>query len=856
MSEKPDPLIGRTIASKYLIEERIGQGGMGSVYRTRHLVTGKPLAIKVLLEDLAAYDSFVQRFLHEARAAAFLTNPHVINILDCGREGDVVYLLMEYLQGHTLHQLIKLEGPFGPTRAARILGQICSALADAHAHGIIHRDLKPDNVMLRQVEGERDYVKVLDFGIAKVLDEQGAVKLPASRNLFIGTPEYASPEQCNSKPPTPLSDIYSLGIILFEMLTGRPPFQGEPMQVMMQHASQPPPTLREAGLNTSADIEAVVARALEKDPARRIPSALQLAGDFQAAANHHRRNSREITAGRRPSAEPNLPGGMTGQVEAARRSPVPVRTFYPTPSLQRPGKLRIALFGFVLIFVLAGILSAGYIGYQFLSWYNSTPRPPAPPGTTPPPAAETTDDPLVAVRGMFDQGNRDGALQRLREITARSAGGDPGARTLMGAILVDQGDMEGAAEQFRLALEVSDGRYTEARYQAGLLKRDQGDLDGALAELQAAGRESDHLGIQVALAQLYAERGEREEAQRSLTRVSNRTSEDPESMLLIAEAFGLLDDVDRALQETRRAIDLRGEVYPEGHYKLGMLLLQRGNLSDAISSLHRASDQRSGNYPAARFGLGVALSKHGDAQAAVIELRAAIRHRGGNYPAAELALAQTLAQPSIAAYDEADRMLESAIRHRSGRYPEARELQGTLAFFRHGRLESARNAWQESGTERSEEFLRATADAFPLQAGSEESGSSLGDAPLPENSTLSFNFAVWPEPRRVAFLRFSIGDAALLLQMEAATDAPPKVTAFRMLGTDRQFLQAPPAEVLFSPTGAARLTARVEAGSMEFLINDREVCRFPGRPGESLRVTLKDAGAILFQFQTARTSKR
>jgi len=274
-----DPLIGETLAGKYLIEELIKSGGMGSVYRGKHVLMDKRVAIKVLRPSLAVDDAVVARFSREAKAASRISHPHAVNVTDFGEsENGVVFLVMEYLDGRTLKEIIKNEGAMPLARTVEILRQVSGALDAAHEQGVVHRDLKSDNIMLSETNGG-EWAKVLDFGIAKIQQPEGALDVDiTAANLVIGTPQYMSPEQCShSGPIDARSDVYSLGIIVYEMLAGRVPFTGEsPTVIMMKQVQDEPPSILEARPDLPAEIASVVSRALAKEPADRFQSACEL----------------------------------------------------------------------------------------------------------------------------------------------------------------------------------------------------------------------------------------------------------------------------------------------------------------------------------------------------------------------------------------------------------------------------------------------------------------------------------------------------------------------------------------------------------------------------------------------------
>src|ERR1043166_7658350 len=302
-----DPLIGQTLAEKYAIEELIKHGGMGAVYRGKHVLMDKTVAIKVLRPSLAMDNDVVARFSREAKAASRISHPHAVNVTDFGEdENGVVFLVMEYLDGRTLKEIIKAEGAFTLDRTVEIVRQVAGALDAAHEQGVVHRDLKSDNVMLSQTNGG-ERAKVLDFGIAKIQQPEGVRDIDiTAANLVIGTPQYMSPEQCSlSSPIDARSDVYSLGVIVYEMLAGRVPFTGEsPTVIMMKQVQDAPPSIREARPQLPAAIETVIDRALAKRPADRFASAGELS---HALANAATGSTETAVMTAAPVTVPNAP---------------------------------------------------------------------------------------------------------------------------------------------------------------------------------------------------------------------------------------------------------------------------------------------------------------------------------------------------------------------------------------------------------------------------------------------------------------------------------------------------------------------------------------------------------------------
>jgi tRNA A-37 threonylcarbamoyl transferase component Bud32 len=278
-----DPLVGRVIDGKYRIDAEIGAGGMATIYRATRLHIGDVVAIKVLHSELLRDPQFAERFKREAQAAARLKHPNVVAIYDFGvSEDGVIYLVMELVEGPNLRTIIKDTGPMSAGIAAEIIRQVCAALTEAHRQHVVHRDIKPANIAVETTpDGPR--VKVLDFGIAS-LRGGGVAATFTQTGAVLGTPAYMSPEQCLGEELDGRSDIYSLGVVLFEMLCGVVPFNSPTSTaVVMQHVQQAPPPLRVLNASVSPAVEAVVLRALAKRPEERFQTARDFADALTTA---------------------------------------------------------------------------------------------------------------------------------------------------------------------------------------------------------------------------------------------------------------------------------------------------------------------------------------------------------------------------------------------------------------------------------------------------------------------------------------------------------------------------------------------------------------------------------------------
>ncbi|HEY7188766.1 MAG TPA: serine/threonine-protein kinase, partial [Vicinamibacterales bacterium] len=274
---KDHEYVGTLLDGKYRIDSFISAGGMGSVYRALHVMLDKPVAVKVIKNELVTSDEVVARFQREARAASTLNHPNIVSIYDLGQTPEgTLYIAMEFIDGPSLKQVIRRDGPLTPRQSIDILRQVASALSTSHRKQIVHRDLKSDNLMLMS-DGDRQIVKLVDFGIAKTFDE--STQLTAA-GYMLGTPHYMSPEQAAGKPVDHRADLYSLGVILYETLTGLVPFGETSLTSMLLKLATevpPPPSARRPDARVPPALDAVAMRCLEKDPEQRFQSANEFA---------------------------------------------------------------------------------------------------------------------------------------------------------------------------------------------------------------------------------------------------------------------------------------------------------------------------------------------------------------------------------------------------------------------------------------------------------------------------------------------------------------------------------------------------------------------------------------------------
>jgi serine/threonine-protein kinase len=334
-----------TLGERYQIEARIGAGGMAEVYRGFDPVLNRTVAIKVLLPQFARDTSFVERFRREAQAAARLNQPNIVGVYDTGSDDDTQYIVMEFIEGRTLADFMATGRRPTPVQAAEIAQKIGAAIAAAHAQGVIHRDIKPGNVMVTR-DGT---VKVMDFGIARVLGPETAPQTSA----VLGTASYLSPEQAQGGPVDARTDIYSLGAVLYELLTGRPPFTGDtPVVVAYKQVSETPALPSTLNADVPARLDAVVMKALSKNPANRYQTAEEFSADLA-----------RVVAGQEVEATPLMPAAPGDATQVISR-PSAQTAVLPPPE-EPKGSGRKVWLGILIGVLLVGLLAGG--GYLLVN---------------------------------------------------------------------------------------------------------------------------------------------------------------------------------------------------------------------------------------------------------------------------------------------------------------------------------------------------------------------------------------------------------------------------------------------------------------------------------------------------------
>ncbi|HEY9784950.1 MAG TPA: protein kinase [Candidatus Obscuribacterales bacterium] len=279
-------MVGKVIDGKYEIQSVLGEGGMAVVYKAYQTKMERTVVIKLMQGWLLSNKNAVERFEREAKLTAKINHPNIVTVFDCGvLNGKGPYLVMEFIKGESLGDKIARQGALPFATAANIIIQICRGLQEAHSAGIIHRDLKPDNILLQDRTDRPDWVKIVDFGISNLV--QGSKRLTKTGKM-VGTPEYIAPEQLKDKPIDIRTDLYAVGIILFEILTGRVPFEGESAEaILMKHLLEPPPPLSQVrdDLGDSTPFDDIIQKALKKNPDDRYQTATELRLDVEQALN-------------------------------------------------------------------------------------------------------------------------------------------------------------------------------------------------------------------------------------------------------------------------------------------------------------------------------------------------------------------------------------------------------------------------------------------------------------------------------------------------------------------------------------------------------------------------------------------
>src|SRR5262245_42844221 len=366
-----DTLIGTVFDGRYRIVRKLGTGGMADVYLAEDEELGRQVAIKILNDRHASDDQFVERFRREAKNAAGLSHPNIVSVYDRGEAEGTYYIAMEFLEGRSLKEQIVAEGPLPVASAIEITRQILRALGFAHRRGIVHRDIKPHNVLLADAPGDGDgRFKVTDFGISRTTTSQ-----MTEAGSIVGTAQYLSPEQARGAPVDQRSDIYSVGVVLYELLTGKLPFNGEtPLEIAMKHLSEIPRPPSELRPEIPADLDMVVLRALAKDPSDRYENAEEMERDLARVSQ-----GAGVTAETAEAATAVLTGAGLADTAPTMISRRPVVAPYPTYGrdyydYEEPRKRRRPIWPWVfgILLAVAAIFAGYYVWDTIQDELNAT----------------------------------------------------------------------------------------------------------------------------------------------------------------------------------------------------------------------------------------------------------------------------------------------------------------------------------------------------------------------------------------------------------------------------------------------------------------------------------------------------
>ena len=687
-SEGGDSLVGRILNDKYRLIEVIGSGATGTVFRGEHVGLKKRVALKVLHADLDLGAEALQRFQREGIAAGKFSHPNAIDIFDFDKaDGDVVFLAMEFVEGKSLRDYLEELGKLPPAEAFDLTRQILGALAAAHAQGIVHRDLKPDNVM---VSGDRTRprVKVLDFGLSKLLDRKLDVSLQTQIGRIMGTPLYMSPEQCAGEETDARSDLYAVGLLLYEMLAGMRPFAGhETTELLLVRVTREAPSLHEdhPQLGVSEELDDFLSKALARSRGERFQTAEEMREaldalpiDGKAAGPRRRRSDATQTRSAPPGA-----GSATG---------------YGADTGSGRGARRLA--------AAALVLAVGAAGY---AWWTTRA------GPSPAPVNPLVESQLTAARTMLavgqlvpalaavegaldlDENNVEGYL--LRASIYRARGDDDTARydvdealrldedsadahLASGWLAYDGEDLEAAGKAFTRARELAPQR-AEPLTALGALARRLGRADEARALLaEAVANAPQDVAAQTELGTLLLQAGEFEGAKQAFVQAKRADSTHWQAYRGLAETLAAEGDRDAAIDQYRQALPL-ARTESALHLDLATLLLDGERSREALEVLDEAA-ARFPREPRLHALRGAALELEGDVEEAIDALERA-RRNGLEDPESTTLLAVLLHESGRK--DRALALFED-VRRQAGEVPLVNKHLGLL-YFETGRAQEA-----------------------------------------------------------------------------------------------------------------------------------------------------------------------
>ena len=707
-----DPLLGRILNGKYRIETEIGQGAMGTVYLGEHIGLKKKVALKVLHKDLQVSDESLQRFQREGIAAGKFNHPHLIQIFDFDRSESstgerLFYLAMEYVEGVNLTLFMRQRGRLPVETALRLARQMLSCLAEAHRHGIVHRDLKPDNIMVSEFSRGELRVKVLDFGLSKLVDRRMTSSLVTQPGRILGTPLYMAPEQIAGEEADARSDVYAAGLILYEMLAGERPFQEkDTVEVFMRRPTAEAPSLRESvpDLEVPDELESLLARSLERDRAKRFQTAEEMLTAFDDVpldAASLRSSAGASAARSRPARPPGSSAAAKGPTTTAGR-----RRF-ATP-------LVIGLVAVVLV-----------VGAMILSVIGSDPF--AHPARVRMIAAEKRSEQQQRYVGLLDEarlkvhgGDSQGALTAVNQASLLDCR-DAEVFLIRAEIYRSRGDLVSALTEFDTAAaaepgsaephlgrcwiqldlgQVPEAEASVARAEAldpenaavlaarGALSLVQGKKDEARALLQRAiAKDPSSAPGHLFLGRMRLEDGDTEGAIAALVEAKSKDPFWIMPLVLLADAYqaqGRTDLADAQLGEALRLEPGSAEL----RVRRGAILLERGRSGDALEFL-RESTERAPQEGRLWILRGIAAQESGDVAGAVDALRRGFE-QGTHDPDARCLLGALYQKEGK--LDEAIAQYETVLRE-EGEYPRA-NLDLGFALVAQGKYIEARERFE------------------------------------------------------------------------------------------------------------------------------------------------------------------
>jgi serine/threonine protein kinase/tetratricopeptide (TPR) repeat protein len=657
-SPAPDPLVGVILDDKYRLDERLGEGGMGAVYRATHLLIERPVAVKVLSSRLITDESARERFRREARAAGRLQHTNAVAVTDFGETRDgLVYLVMELLEGRPLREVLAREAPLDPARTVSLMMQISAAVEAAHEAGIIHRDLKPGNIFLVQRPDSPYIVKVLDFGIAKLADVGGEFAFAdtlTGTGVMIGTPRYMSPEQCDGAQLTPASDVYSLGVILYEMLTGQTPFTGaSPLALALKHSSESPRPPRELVAAIPPALEAVVLHALEKKPEDRAADAGEFRRELFAVAErlgleHSAGFSAPTIETLRDAGTETPSGRLVIDIERLRRNRAATQTGeagavtdeeIAPDTAGRPAHLTGA----------HGASPRAAEEGEAAAFSNASPE--ASPSSSM--IDEGAPSPSALSSSASSPGaSSSGALASAASASAAASSGRSRVRV----------EVPGRGRGVGLRRFMTQPPALVVAICLGLLL-----IFGAVFMWRTPARRAGSTSQQS------------DEADEALGRTLTAVDAAPRGTLVSQPRTAAdfyengtynfsVRNYDAAARDFRQAITLQPD-FPSAHNRLGRTLMLKGQAAAAAEEFRKAVEQNGGGYPVAQFNLGVALQQLGDSARAEAAYLDAIKAKGGNYPDAFYQLG--VSYSAEGRWPEAADALRKSIEQDGGRDPDA-----------------------------------------------------------------------------------------------------------------------------------------------------------------------------------------